>query len=237
MRLLRSIAGASLLCTGIFGVHLQASADLPKPDGGKFHLMIQNKSIGTDTFRLLPDGCDSDVSIMAGNGGAVTFHQSLKYVKGQLSKLTTNAGELGTMEVTFAGDKSSLKVGDKPVTTQKLPGNPYPYGDKSPHLLAFLVSAYDVKKGGEQKFDLIYSEAVGPKGVVVMPAVLRAPTSETKQVGGKPLATMHFPLTVNGAAGPIQMEIVTDKERHVLLWHVPAQKYFGVREGFKDLAK
>jgi hypothetical protein len=229
--------GSAALCACVVSTCLQASADPPKPDAGKFDLMAQGKSIGSDTFRLLPDGCDSDVSIAAGNAGTVTFHQSLKYVKGQLSKLTTNAGELGTMVVTFAGNHSTLKVGDKPVTTVKLPGDPFPYGDKSPHLFAYLVSAYDIKKGGEQKFDLIYSEAVGPKGVIMLPAVMSAPASATKQVGGKSIATMRFPLTVKGGAAPIQMEIITDKERHVLMWHVPAQKYFAVREGFKDLAK
>jgi hypothetical protein len=237
MRVFRGIVGAGAMCAIAIGAGRTAIADAPKPDGGKFNLTVQDKSIGTDTFRLLPDGCDSDVTIANGKGGTVTFHQGVRYTKGRLSSLTTSAGAYGTIVVTFAADKSTLKVGDKPATVQKLPSMPFAYGDKSPHLFAFLVSAYDTKKGGEQKFELVYSEAAGPKGVVVFQAVMKAPVTATKQVGGKPLAIMQFPLVVNGAAGPISMDITTDKERHILLWHVPAQKYFAVREGFKDLAK
>jgi hypothetical protein len=66
---------------------------------------------------------------------------------------------------------------------------------------------------------------------------MKAPESAIKRVGGKPTDMLTFPLTITSAAGPIQMDVVTDKERHVLAWRVPVQKYAGVREGFQELAK
>src|SRR5947209_5715381 len=134
-------------------VCLPALADAPKPDGGKFSLLVQGKRVGEDSFRLLPDGCDSDVTLGLGPGRELHFHQTLKFKKGQWTQLTTDAGPQGTLTVTLAGDKSSVKVGDKAAITQKLPTAAQPYGDHSPHLMAFLVAAYDSKKGGEQKFD------------------------------------------------------------------------------------
>ena len=216
---------------------LPAMADAPKPDSGKFNLLIQGRRIGADSFRLLPDGCDSDVAFSASPGQDFRFHQTLKFKKGLWTQLSTDAGPQGAMMVLLAGDKSSLKVGDKPAVTQKLPAATYPYGDHSPHLLAFLVAAYDAKKGGEQKFDLTYADGVGPKGVLILPAILKDMRTSLREIGGKPLSITRYALTLTGPTGSLAMEVVTDKDRHILFWNVPAQKYAAVREGFDDLAK
>ena len=227
----------ALCCAAAIAARQPASADAPKPDSGKFTLLLQNKTIGTDTFRLLGDGCDSDVVAGAGAGPNVQFHQTLTYKKGRWTQLSTDAGALGKISVTLGADKSSIKVDDKPATTQKLPATVYPYGDRSPHLLAFLVAAYDAKKGGDQKFDLIYTESAGPRGIVALSAIVKAPQMSSRQNGGKPLAVSRYPLTLTAGAGAVAMEVQTDKDGHLLYWSVPAQKYTAVREGFEDLAK
>ena len=134
-------SNTSAVCIGLIASVLAvaaapASADSPKADGGKFTLAINGKTIGTDTFRLLPDGCDSDVQVTAAPGQEVRFHQTLKYKKGQWTQVSTDAGPQGTMTLTLAGDKSSLKTGDRAAVAQKLPAIVYPFGNSSPHLLA-----------------------------------------------------------------------------------------------------
>ena len=212
-------------------------ADAPKPDSGKFTLLVQGKSVGTDTFRLLPDGCDADITAVFAGDRTVQFHQSISFKKGRMAKFTTDAGSNGTISVTLAGSKSSLRVTDKPETIQKLPEVVYPYGDRSPHLFAFLVGAYDIAKSGEQKFDVVFTEAVGPGGVIVIPVTMKAPESSTKSVAGKSVDLLRFRFTLNTPKEIISMEIVTDKVRHVLLWNVPSQKYTAVRDGFQELAR
>jgi hypothetical protein len=232
-----AVAGLLIAAAAIVTAGSSALADAPKPDSGKFSLRLQGKELGVDTYRLLPDGCDADVSLDMG-GQARQFHQTLKFKKGVWTELSIDAGAAGTMKIALSGAKGSLKLGDKPATAQKLPATAYPYGDRCPHLLAFLVSAYDTKRGGEQKFDLIYTESPGPdKNVLILPAVLKDPVTAARQVGGRSVQVTRYPLTINGKAGPIAMDILTDKEKHILLWNVPVQRYSGVREGFEDLAK
>jgi hypothetical protein len=237
MRYRATAFGICVFVTALVGACAPASAEPPKPDSGKFTLLLQGKTVGDDTFRLLPDGCDSDVHLSVG-GQDLQFHQTLKFKKGQWSQVVTDAGPQGTMALTLAGDKSILKLGDKQAAVHKLGASVLPYGDRSPHLLAYLLSAYDSKKGGDQKFDLVFSEGLNPKGgLLVLTALLKEPVTSNKQIGGKSYAIARYPLTLNGTAGPIAMEVVTDKDKHVLFWAVPAQKYSAVRDGFQDLAK
>ena len=227
------LCGASAAIAAV----LHAGADPPKPDSGRFTLLLQNKPVGSDQFRLLSDGCDSDVAAALGNGKTFEFHQTLTYKKGRWTQLATNAGALGTMSLTIAGDKSILKTGDKPAAAQKLPATVFPYGDRSPHLLAFLVAAYDSKKAGEQKFDLIYSEGLGPGGVVLLTAKVTEPQTSERQLSGKTASIVRYSITLATKAGPVAMEVLTDKDRHVLYWSVPTQHYTAVRNGFEDLAR
>jgi len=229
--------GLCICVTAMLTACFHASADPPKPDGSKFTLVLKGKSVGTDTFRLLPEGCDSDVHFAMTAGQDVQFHQTLKFKKGQFSQVATNAGALGSITISLAGDKSQVKIGDKPAATQKLPAVAYPYGDHSPHLWAYVVSAYDSKKGGEQKFNLLFTEGAGPAGVLVLTASLKAAETSDKQVAGKTIPVTRYTVTLNGPAGPIAMEIGADKDKHILFWNVPAQNYSAVRDGYPSLAR
>ncbi len=217
------------------------AADAPvKADTGKFTLSIQENVIGTETFTINASGSsEADEAVTLG-ANAIKSHTSVTMRNGVIVKVATDAGASGkfTLFIDPLG-KGTLTADDKPLPQDPLPQNArlLPFSNFGPHFLANAVAAYDKIKGGAQAVNLLIVDAVGLKGVPVLPATLTSRGETPRQVGGKAVATSRYALSLNGPVGPIEIEILTDADGRILFWNVPGQKYAAIREGFEDLAR
>ena len=90
---------------------------------------------------------------------------------GQLKEIETDAQPGGRMFVTVNGAMSKLgigQVGDKnlPMKDVSLPARLFPYCTIAPEQFALILAAYDVRQAGPQTFNVVYSNAVAPSGLI-----------------------------------------------------------------------
>ncbi|HZO87478.1 MAG TPA: CocE/NonD family hydrolase [Chthonomonadaceae bacterium] len=206
-----------------------------KPDSGKFLLTIQETDIGMDTFTADAEGgSEADIAISLG-GQTNKSHISVKAKAGQLTEIATDAGPAGKFTLTLDGEKGHLKAEGRTLLTADvtLPAHLLPFSNFGPHLLSRLLAAYDLSKGGPQTFDLVLTDAVGPKGVIPLKGTLLSNGAKPMQVAGKKIPVSRYLLTLMG----INIELMADSDGRILMWNVPAQRYVAVRDGYQDLTK
>lgn len=211
-----------------------ASAPVPA-DEGKFTFTLQESEIGTDTFKMDATGSvDSRVAVTL-PGLKLDTHNTLKLQTGRLTSIFTEAVGHGKFEWTRSGQTGKLTVDSKPFKDQALPTPVYPLGSFTPHLYSYLVAAYDLRRGGPQRFEVVNIDGVGPTGLATLKVTITALGAKPRQVGGKTVPISRYSLVLPGPIGNVDTEVDTDIKGHVLLWSVPAQKLFAVRDGYADL--
>jgi putative CocE/NonD family hydrolase len=234
MRITKGFAG--LMLGGVLALPAQAQADKIKADSGAFRLTIQENEIGTDTFQIDAEGNSKyEIKVNAG-GQKLTLQTTVKAKAGRLIEVATDGGPVGKFTLTLNGKKAKLVAsggGKTQTRDMTVPEKLYPFSNYGPHILTHLIAAYDRKAGGTQKFDLLLTDGAG----VTIPCKLTAKGSKPMQVKGKPVAVARYTLAVAGAGGDIEIELYADTDHRMLMWHVPAQKYRAVREGYADLAQ
>ncbi|HLK59922.1 MAG TPA: CocE/NonD family hydrolase [Chthonomonadaceae bacterium] len=232
-------AGGLLALTGtLLCAALRAPADTPiKPDSGKFVITVQEAPFGNETFKIAADGSSTSDTAISFGGRNVKLHSDLKLKQGQLSEVTTDGGKLGKFTLTVDGAKSTWQAGDQTPHKTTLPDHVFPYDDVSPHLFTYLLSAYDAKKGGAQKFTLLAVSAMPTSGPITLKVSVTALNAKPRELHGKTVALSRYSVVLAGPIGNIDTEVDTDKDGHILFWTVPGQKLVGIREGYEELAK
>lgn len=227
--LVRTILTSSLL-TG--AATLGLSDPVFKPDAGKFILKVRGMEIGSDTFKTdAQGGSEADEKLSLG-GREVAAHISIKATKGRTKRIEADAGGGNRFVVSIEGSAATLAVGDQAAVPVALPANVLPTGNYAPHLMDTLIAEYDAKKGGTQWFKLVETEQVGPNGLAVVNGKLTSDGTKNAAIHGKPAAFNRYKLVLAG----IETELTADASGHLLLWNVPAQSYFAVRDGYDELA-
>ena len=219
------------LCAALVFCAAQTFADAPKPDSGKFLITIQENDIGTTTFTSDADGGFTYDEALSIGGTKVADHTVIRAKKGLPTEADVEVVPGGKLHLALAGAKSLLTIG-KTTKPLKLEAPAYLFDNFAPQILTPLLAAYDLKKGGDQKFQMVVVNAGVP-----LNATLAGRGEKTRVVSGSPLLVRQYALILPGGVGNIEIEIQADKDNRVLMWNVPAQKYFAVREGYADLAK
>lgn len=228
-----------LLAAGIcFALVGRVLADTPiKPDSGKFTVILQENEVAVETFKITADGSEYDQKLSLA-GQTVNLHNSTKIKNGVLTELTSGVGEGNKFLLTVAGDKSKIKIGEMAAKDVKLPARLYPADPLTPHFFAYLVAAYDAKKGGTQKFDTVNTRSLGPNGVPIQMAFkLTAAETKARQIAGKTVQVSHYTLAAGSPIGDVDSDLYTDAEGRVLYWIMATQKLYAVRAGYEELAK
>lgn len=234
-------------CAALFLILLaliaaSASADRTvKPDSGKFTITLQEASAGSETFSIAANGSSKyDETILLG-GNKTLIHSSVKVINGKLTEIRTEGSQqgksLGSAVITIQGTKGTMTIGKQPGKAITLPANALPFGNFAPHLLSYLVAAYDVKRGGAQKITLLLTEAITPQGPPAVHGTIDAKGSRQQTVGGKSIQISRYALVLAGRTGDIDTELLTDADGRVLLFRVPGQKLDEVRDGYQELTK
>ena len=219
------------LVAALLALTLTAQADAPKPDSGKFLITIQENDIGTTTFTGDADGGSTYDEKLEIAGTKISGHTVIKAKKGTPTEADAEYAPGGKLHLTLAGEKSLLTRG-KTTKPLKLEPHAYLFDNFAPQLLTPLLAAYDAKKGGDQKFQIVVVNAGVPINITL------AKTGEKiRVVSGSPLPVTFYFMTLPGGLGKLDIEIQADKDNRALMWNVPAQKYLAVREGYSDLAK
>ena len=206
-------------------------AEEGKPDTGKFVLTIQESEVGSTTFTADKDGNTTYDEKLDIGGQKITSHVVVKAKGGIATQIEAEFKPGGKLSATLDGAKSKFKL-DAKSRDMKLPAKPYLFDNFAPHLLTPLLAAYDAKKGGTQKFDLVLVNA----GV---PLTVSLSLNGTKNhiVGGAAIPVTSFQMIIPGGIGNVEIEVLADSDSHVLMWNVSGQKYLAVREGYAELAK
>jgi uncharacterized protein len=217
-------------------VAIPARADSPvKPDEGKFIITLQEAELGSDSFTIKANGeAESRTSVTLGSQKVET-HNITTVVNGRTTSIFTEAPGHGEFRLAISGDTGKLTVDEAPKADQKLDSRVFPFGNFSPHLLAYLVAAYDLTKGGPQKFSTLIVDGVGPNGLPALKMTLTALGAAPRMVAGKQIPVSRYALVIPGPIGNVDTEIDLDTSGRVLLWEVPGQKLSEVRDGFQDL--
>jgi putative CocE/NonD family hydrolase len=202
-----------------------AHADPPKADSGKFQITIQENKVGTTTFTSDRDGGSVYDEQLSLGGNKITAHVVIKAGKGVPTQVDADFQPGGKLHLVMNGDKSLLTAGkiNKPL---KLEAHAFPFDNFAPHLLTSLVAAYNVQKGGAQKFQIVVINAGAP-----LPATLTRGATKTRHLNGVSMPVTSYNLTVANIA----LELQVDKNNRILMWNVPAQKYTAVRDGYDAL--
>jgi len=206
-----------------------------KPDQGKFIVTIQDADAGTDSFTIKADGSAESMASIDLGGRKLVLHNATSISSGTVSSIESDAPGAGKFQLTIKAGTGKLTIEDKPRPDTKVDAHTLAFGNFMPHLLSFITAAYDLAKGGPQQFPMIVVDGVGPKGVVVLKMTITAIGSKKRNVGGKTILTSRYALVIPGPIGNIDSEIDTDSDGRVLLWSVPAQKLYEVRDGYQAL--
>jgi putative CocE/NonD family hydrolase len=204
-------------------------------DSGRFVLTIQGTKLGTDTFTIQTDGSSvADVAVTIG-GVSQTIHETITIRDGSVKAVSADAGHGNRYDAVVSGGKVTIARGKLPAVYQDVPAHYAPFGNYSPHLMAYVLAAYDAKRGGPQTLDMVLIEGLGPKGFVSFKGSLQSDGARTATVQGKALTVTGYRLTLAGPAGDIQMDLTADTQGRLLAWRVPGQSYLAVREGYEEL--
>ena len=220
-----------LFAAALLALSGAAFANAPRPDAGKFLITIQENDIGTTTFTTDADGgstYDENLNIA---GTKVTGHIVITVKKGIPTEADAQYNPGGKLHLVLEGEKSLLMLG---ATTKPLKLEPraYLFDNFAPQILTPLLAAYDAKKGGSQKFQLVVVNSGTPLSMT-----LTKKEEKTRVVSGSPLLVTIYTMTLPGAVGNLDIEVQAGRDNRVLMWNVPAQKYLAVREGYSDLAR
>jgi putative CocE/NonD family hydrolase len=211
-------------------------ADTPvKPDEGKFIITVQEAEIGVDAFSITTNGVVDGRSSVNLGGHKLEAHNVTTIVNGRTQSIFTEAVGHGKFRMDVKDQTGKITVEDKPHKDQQLALPFYPFGNFSPHLIAYLVAAYDVAKGGPQKFNTLIVDGVGADGVPSLKMTLTSLGAKPRKIGGKTVPIARYALVIPGPIGNIDSEIDTDTTGRVLLWTVPGQKLDEVRDGYQEL--
>lgn len=210
-------------------------------DSGKFILTVQEAAIGSTTFTADPSGSsETDYTINLG-GPQVKEHISIKASDGRPTLITADAGPQGKYTLTIHGDKAGFTVsGARGKTFTKevsVPTPALPFSSFDPHLLTYLLKAYDIRKGDAQPFKTVVVDAAGPEGLAAIDVTLTSRGAKPYTIGGKTVPVSRYLLSVTTPLGGLDTNVLADSEGRVLLFDVPAQKLVAVRDGYQDLTK
>lgn len=208
-------------------------ADEAKPDSGKYRLILRDNPVGTDTFTAdSQGGSECDVALDLA-GTKVTTHISVKAAAFHPTRIVTDAHPGGKLTLQIEGKKATATLEGAKTQSLTLDAleNPYPYGNFTPHHLTGLLRAYDSKRGGAQKFNLVAVDS----GVFIK-VTLAAQETKAVPIAGTSVTVTHYLMSIAGDIGNVDFDLKADKEGRVLIWKVPSQQYVAIREGYEALA-
>jgi hypothetical protein len=223
-----------------------------KADAGKFNLNIMGRKVGSCAFKFDAEG-GSEASVDVELGG-----QSLKYkvnVKRKAGKLVgfgTDAGASNRFTAVVEGEKANVTVNDAAPISRPFPAGSLPFGNFSPHMMNYLLDAYDSKKPGTpaetpskpaeskpaaQVVTLFLVEGLPDGNLMTMKGRLTASRAKEMKVAGKPLTVSVYDLILLAGGQEIEVKLYANAEKRLLAWDVLSQNYMAVREGYEEVLK
>lgn len=249
-RLAAAIA-LSAICATARADNLQKPDESKKPDAGKFNLILMGKKVGTTTFKFDADGSSESSGEVEFNGQSMKGKVTVKMKGGKLVGFGADAGPTNHFTATIEGDKAKVSKNDAAPETQSFPAGALPFGNFSPHLMNYVLAAYDPKKSEKsdkpdatkpakpaaQTVTLALIEGLpGGQIVTIKGKLTEAGTKEVK-IDGKPVAVSRFNLVIEANGQDIEVKLYANAGKRLLAWEVPSQSYTVTREGYEEILK
>lgn len=255
-RLAAAIAFCSLSMTA-WADNPQKPDEAKKSDSGKFNLTVMGKKVGTTTFKFDADGGSESSSDVEANGQSTKVKVTVKAKAGKMVGFGADAGPSNHFTATIEGDKVKIAINDAAPATQSLAAGALPFGNFSPHLMNYVLAAYDPKKADKpeaakpdskpdttkpakpvtQTITLALIEGL-PGGMIANIQAKLTPTG-TKEVkiDGKPQTVSLYDLVIAAGGQDIPVKLYANADKRLLAWEVPSQSYTAIREGFEEILK
>jgi uncharacterized protein len=227
------------------GAAVQASAQAGpglRADSGRYIARIQGAAYATDTFTSDADGgSESDIEFTR-PGRRGRLHISVHASGGRLRSIETTADPEGRFRLSLDNGEPKLGAGPSgsgmlPMHGVALPADVLPFCSLAPEQLRLALASYDLRLGGAQAYDVIYSNGLGSAGLIQGRLALSVLGAKPMQIAGKAIAVTRCRLTVPSPAGSLNAELFADSENRILLYSVPSEELVVVREGCEDLAR
>jgi hypothetical protein len=230
-------AAAALLVSTVGASGQTDSKPAKKPDSGKFILTIQGQKAGTSTYKFDAEGGSEASNIVSANGQSMEFTVSVKSSGGKITSVGADAGKANHFTAAIDSGKAKVSINDGAADTQAVPAGAAPFGNFTPHLMHYVVSGYDSKKGGAQTVQMLMIEGLPNGQLVSMPAKVTVKDTADRKIGDKTVAVTTYNLAIEAGGMQIDIKLLADSDLHILAWEVPSQSYTAVREGFEALIK
>lgn len=232
-----AVAGVVVSCANAQEKQEKA-ADVSRPDAGKFVLTMQGMKVGTCTFKFDAEGGSvADIDVEAPGAQVPKFKVTVKVKGGKPVAMGADAGPTNNFTITREGGKAKLSVNGGEPTSTEVSEKAIPFGNISPHLINYMLAAYDSKKGGAQSFDLVLIEGLVGPDPITFTGKLESKGAKDVKVGDKTLPVTNYVFMVAAGGEQVEMKFAADKDRHLLAWEVPSQNYTAAREGFEAILK
>ena len=195
-------------------------------DEGTFDVILNEQRLAVMQCSWKKDGTfESHATVtLAGQ----TVQQSTRITAGADGRWTNidMVSPVATVKIVRDGMNVTRTLKDKTTTWQTREGVIL-MDNSAPSLTSLVIRAYDLKKGGAQKFP-----------VLVLPGQAIEVTLEAKEkversIAGKDLSLVRFTLSAPGS----DADILVDDYGKVYMMGVPAQKVVFIREGYEALLK
>ncbi len=225
---MRNVFTILLICLSITPALCSPAA--PK-QAGTFDLFIHDGKIGTEQFSRSPSRQSIQVSVMLG-GANVSEKLAVLTNNNKITSIHLTAVPGGSASLNVTGNTADVVFSAVKGMKRTIKWNPEPvlFGNYMPSLLSDMIARYPLKPGQTKKITLLQVDVMQ-----ALSGELRRGKTFAFQVTSHKEQLTHYVLTLAGALGNVDLQILANSSHQVLSWRVVSQGYTAILKGCEKL--